>query len=114
MKEVVSQSIGRKTSAPFPPGPKGHPILGVMPAFNRQRISSYGDVMVDYSERMISSWKAGETRDVHRDMMRLTLEIVAKTLFNADVSGDADRVGAILSKIVKPFASQATIKWILD
>src|SRR2546426_9509521 len=34
------------------------------PAFHRQRISSYGDVMVDYSERMISSWKAGETRDV--------------------------------------------------
>jgi cytochrome P450 len=84
------------------------------PAFHRQRISSYGDVMVEYSERKISSWKAGETRDVHRDMMHLTLEIVAKTLFNADVSGDADRVGAILSEIVKPFASQATIKWILD
>jgi cytochrome P450 len=84
------------------------------PAFHRQRVSTYGDVMVDYTERTISSWKAGETRDVHRDMMRLTLEIVAKTLFNADVSGDADRVGTILSEIVKPFASQATLKWILD
>jgi cytochrome P450 len=84
------------------------------PAFHRQRISSYGDVMVEYAERMTSSWQQGETRDVHRDMMRLTLEIVAKTLFNADVSGDADRVGTILSEIVKPFASQATLKWILD
>src|SRR2546427_93844 len=84
------------------------------PAFHRQRISNYGDTMVEYAERMISSWKAGQTRDAHRDMMRLTLEIVAKTLFNADVSGDADRVGAILSEIVRPFASQATLKWILD
>src|SRR5438132_9088280 len=84
------------------------------PAFHRRRISNYGDTMVEYAERMISQWHEGETRDIHREMMRLTLEIVAKTLFNADVSGDADRVGAILSEIVRPFASQATLKWILD
>ena len=84
------------------------------PAFHRQRISAYGEVIVEFTERMISSWQEGETRDIHRDMMRLTLEIVGKTLFNSDVSGDADRVSAILSEIVKPFASQATLKWILD
>jgi cytochrome P450 len=84
------------------------------PAFHRQRINAYGEVMVEYAERMISDWKSGETRDIHRDMMRLTLEIVVKTLFNADVSADADKVGRALSRIVKPFASQATLKWILD
>jgi cytochrome P450 len=84
------------------------------PAFHRQRISAYGDVMVEYATRMISSWRHGEQRDIHRDMMRLTLEIVVKTLFNADVSGDADKVGQVLSKMVKPFASQATLKWIFD
>ncbi len=84
------------------------------PAFHRQRISAYGDVMVDYAERMIAMWQAGEVRDIHRDMMRLTLEIVVRTLFNADVSQDADKVGRALAEIVKPFASQATIKWILD
>jgi cytochrome P450 len=47
-------------------------------------------------------------------MVRLTLEIVVKTLFDADVSDDADNVGRLLTQIVKPFSSQATIKWILD
>ncbi len=84
------------------------------PAFHRQRISSYGDVMVEYAQRMTSGWRGGEARDIHRDMMRLTLEIVVKTLFNADVSGDADKVGRVLAQMVKPFASQATLKWILD
>lgn len=84
------------------------------PAFHRQRISGYGDVMVEYAERLISSWSAGETRDIHQDMMRLTLEIVVRTLFNADVSGDAAKVERALSEIVKPFSSQATVKWILD
>jgi len=84
------------------------------PAFHRQRISSYGEVMVDYTTRTIDKWRLGETRDIHPDMMRLTLEIVVKTLFDADVSGDADKVGRVLSELVKPFASQATLKWILD
>ena len=84
------------------------------PAFHKQRISGYGDVMVAYTDRMLTTWKAGEVRDVHPDMMRLTLEIVVKTLFDADVSKDVDNVGRVLSELVKPFASQATLKWILD
>ena len=84
------------------------------PAFHRQRISSYGDVMVEYADRMISGWRNDEVRDIHRDMMTLTLEVVVKTLFNADISGEADRVGRVLARMVKPFASQATLKWILD
>src|ERR1043166_2764649 len=84
------------------------------PAFHRQRISAYGDVMVEYTERMIADWTGNEIRDIHRDMMRLTLEIVVKTLFDADISGDADKVRRVLSTMVKPFASQATLKWIAD
>ncbi|HEX3184836.1 MAG TPA: cytochrome P450 [Pyrinomonadaceae bacterium] len=84
------------------------------PAFHRQRISSYGDIMVQYAQRTIDTWQDGEARDLSRDMTRLTLEIVVKTLFNADVSRDADHVGQVLSSLVKPFASQATLKWILD
>jgi cytochrome P450 len=84
------------------------------PAFHRQRISSYGDIMVQYANRAIGNWKDGEHRDITKDMTRLTLEIVVKTLFNSDVSNDADHVGASLSQIVKPFASQATLKWIAD
>ena len=84
------------------------------PAFHRQRISSYGEIMVQYATRAIDKWKDGEHRDVAKDMTRLTLEIVVKTLFNSDVSSDADHIGAMLSQIARPFASQATLKWIAD
>jgi cytochrome P450 len=84
------------------------------PAFHRQRISSYGNVMVDFATRALTKWRPDEVVDISREMNRLTLEIVVKTLFNADVSRDADRVGVVLSEVVKPFASQATLKWILD
>jgi cytochrome P450 len=84
------------------------------PAFHRQRISSYGEVMVRYAQRAIEKWEPDSQLDISKEMTRLTLEIVVKTLFNADVSSDADQVGAALSEVVKPFASQATLKWIAD
>ena len=37
---------------------------------------------------MLESWADGQARDVQEDMMRLTLEIVAKTLFDAEIGGD--------------------------
>ena len=84
------------------------------PAFHRERVASYGQVMVDYTERLTAGWKEGERRDTHRDMMRLTLEIVVQCLFSADVSTDVDEVGATLKELVKPFAAQATLGWILN
>jgi cytochrome P450 len=65
----------------------------VQPAFHRERIAAYGAVMVNYAERMIAVWRDGETRDAHKDMMKLTLDIVGKTLFDADVASDAVEVG---------------------
>ena len=86
----------------------------ISPAFHRERIAGYAGTMVDYSKRLTANWRAGETRDMHREMMRLTLEIVVRCLFSADVSHDVDEVGATLGELVKPFAAQATLKWILN
>lgn len=70
------------------------------PAFHRDRIASYADIMVDYALALVARWRDGETRDVHRDMMHLTLDIVAKTLFGADVGEHADDVGEALETVL--------------
>jgi cytochrome P450 len=61
----------------------------IQPAFHRQRVAGYGDVMAQLAERHVDGWKPGDTLDAHAEMMALTQAIVAKTLFDADVSGDA-------------------------
>jgi cytochrome P450 len=61
----------------------------MQPAFHRQRVAGYGDVMSTFAARHVRRWKAGETVDVHEEMMTVTQAIVGKTLFDADVSGDA-------------------------
>ena len=70
------------------------------PAFHRERVESYASVMVAYTERMLASWQEGERRDVHQEMMRLTLEIVAKVLFDTEVAGQVEEVGKALEAIM--------------
>src|SRR6516225_49093 len=55
------------------------------PAFHRQRIPEYTDVMVREAVRMRDSWRHGEQRDIAIDMMHLTLNVVAETLFATDL-----------------------------
>lgn len=57
----------------------------IQPAFHRDKIHGYGAVMVERTEKMLDSWRDGETRDIHADMMRVTMEIVVRTLFGGDV-----------------------------
>ena len=70
------------------------------PAFHRDRIAAYGSTMVDFTERLATTWRDGEVRDVHKDMMRLTLDIVAQTLFGASVGDQAEDVGAALESML--------------
>jgi cytochrome P450 len=75
----------------------------VQPAFHRDRIAGYADVMADYTQQILDTWRDGEERDVHAEMMRLTLRIVAKTLFDADITGEASVFGAALSTALERF-----------
>jgi cytochrome P450 len=76
------------------------------PAFHRRRVEAYGETMVAFTERMLEGWKGGEVRDVHREMMRLTLEIVAKTLLDADIAGEAEDIGEAMAEIMNYFSDQ--------
>jgi len=71
------------------------------PAFHRARIAAYAETMVRFTERMQEGWRDGQKLDIHAEMTRLTLQIVAKTLFDADVDADAQEVGHALEAIME-------------
>jgi cytochrome P450 len=74
------------------------------PAFHRDRVAGYGDTMVHYALRTRDRWEDGGTVDMHAEMMRLTLGVVGKTLFDADVEGDAEQVGRALEDTLAAFS----------
>ena len=73
------------------------------PAFHRQRIASYAEVMIDYAIRASGRWRDGETVDLAEEMMRLTLAIVSKTLFDADVESESEQVGEAMTTVMELF-----------
>ncbi len=79
------------------------------PAFHRKRVAAYGEVMVAFTERSLDGWRDGETIDLHEEMMRLTLEIVAKCLFDADVGSEAKDVGSAMKVALEDFSSQRSL-----
>jgi cytochrome P450 len=60
----------------------------VQPMFHHQRIADYGQIMVDFTRKHLADWQVGDRRNFHDEMMRLTLDIVMKTIFDRELSDD--------------------------
>jgi cytochrome P450 len=72
----------------------------IQPIFHHKRIKEYGEQMVEYGVRYRERWTEGQVLDFHQEMMGLTLAIVGKTLFGADVERDASDVGRAMSTLL--------------
>ena len=59
------------------------------PAFHRQRIAGYAGEIVRSASEQIAPWVDGAVVDSGDEMMRLSLRIVARTLFDTEVTPDA-------------------------
>lgn len=74
------------------------------PAFHRQRIAGYAATMAAYAARTAERWPDGAELDVADEMMRLTLAIAGKTLFDADIEGEAREIGDALTAALQMFS----------
>ena len=85
----------------------------IQPAFRHESLVPYARVMVESADRVFGRWRDGETRDIHKDMMRATLEIVASTLLGCDASEKAKTVSAALEVVAEKFLNQASLAFLL-
>ena len=75
----------------------------MQPAFHRERIAGYGQTMAAFADRTRAGWRDGETLDVAQEMMRLTLSIAGKTLFDVDIEKQAGEVGRAMNDVMESF-----------
>lgn len=71
----------------------------VQPAFHQARIAEYATVMGDCAERYVSSLEVGEERDVHADMMKLTLQVVLRTLLSMSSAHAVEEISEAMAVI---------------
>ncbi|MCC7534924.1 MAG: cytochrome P450 [Deltaproteobacteria bacterium] len=71
------------------------------PAFVQKRIAAYADVMAERAERSVDRMLESDRFDLADEAMRTTLEIVAKTLFDAEVGAEASEIGEALTEAME-------------
>lgn len=69
----------------------------VQPAFHKRKIEHYVDEIIHATQAMLDTWTPGETRDISKDMMGLTMRIVVKTLFGVGYD-QAASIGSMLDE----------------
>jgi cytochrome P450 len=74
--------------------------MAAQPAFHRQRIPQYAAMMVQEAARMRETWQAAEERDISTDMMHLTLNVIAGTLFATDLRDEARELADAINRIM--------------
>lgn len=76
----------------------------IQPLFHHERVASDATSMVAHAERAADRWSSGREMDVHAEMARLTLAVVADTLLDTDVgTAEARGIGEALSVAVRAF-----------
>lgn len=69
----------------------------MQPAFHRQRLASFGEIMTDATQQMLARWQPaieqGKYLDLHTEMMRITMEVVGRALFSIDLSEETSVLG---------------------
>ncbi len=67
------------------------------PSFQPRHIRGYADTMGHYAEAVQAEWADGATINIAQQMMRLTMSIIGKVLFDADVLSESDTLGAAIT-----------------
>ena len=84
----------------------------LQPVFHRQRIATMVDEMVAAGQKMLSRWEElyapEDVLDIHEEMMRVTLDVINRTMFGADVTREAGKVGQAMTVLTRYAFAQAS------
>ncbi|MGZ5550432.1 MAG: cytochrome P450 [Nitrososphaeraceae archaeon] len=75
----------------------------IQPTFYPKRINSYAEVMIKKTLNLCDNWKEGSVLDIHKEMTRLTLEIISKAVLGYDIKPEDDEIGDSLLTCMKYF-----------
>jgi cytochrome P450 len=68
----------------------------IAPALTPKQVGSYADTIVDMVERWCARGSTPRVVDIHREMLEVTLNIVALTLFDADLTDVGKRLATAI------------------
>lgn len=81
----------------------------IQPIFHAAYIHDFAMVFVEQTQEMCNRWRVGETIQLEREMMALTIRIICRTMFSADIDGQIDKMEELLKALIAEAQSQLTL-----
>ncbi|MDP3721986.1 MAG: cytochrome P450 [Candidatus Omnitrophota bacterium] len=72
----------------------------VQPAFHRQQVTTYAEVMTRCTAHLLERWQDGATMDIAKEMRHLTLAIAGQALFHADLEPEVEEINEALTSFM--------------
>jgi cytochrome P450 len=73
------------------------------PAFHRQRIQAYAGTIVSHAAEMAAEWQTAKQIDIAAEMMRLALQITARTLFDTEVTPEIHTINVEANAVMEMY-----------
>lgn len=67
------------------------------PCFQPRQIASYAETIVGYAEHLLQEWENGAVIDIDHAMIRFTMSITGKILFDTDFLSETNELGAAIN-----------------
>lgn len=71
----------------------------IQPAFHRKMIEAYSHAMTDSTVKMMEGWEEGMQFDIRNEMIKVSMDMAGKNLFNVDIRKEAPEIITALEKI---------------
>jgi cytochrome P450 len=81
----------------------------VQPVFSHRHIQSFGPAIVTAARERFGQWVPGSTIDIADEMRALTMDVIGRVLFGADLAGDAVPVGRAVTRLQSSTAIAAML-----
>jgi cytochrome P450 len=83
------------------------------PAFHRESVLRYADITLQEAARLMETWRPGEIRDIHREMMKVTLSVVLRSLFRVELGNRSQTMEHALDAIMRSSAGLQAVMFYL-
>ena len=75
----------------------------LQPSFHQEQMVHHAGAMLEHTQRMLETWQDEQIRDIHQDMMTLTMNIISEVLFGDDIGLEKDCVGEAMRAFFDQF-----------
>src|SRR3954470_23984931 len=72
----------------------------MLPPFHGERMKAYAETMREVAERVVASWPEDEPFELWPQMQAITLEVIVRTVFGVEETGDIDRLARVLDRTI--------------